>query len=193
MRRSFAPLTFILLLLISTGCSHVLPQAQREGIDPDVDYTQVKQNSERLQGKKILWGGLILDSRADSEQSELTLYSYKLDRWGEPVAVDDEGGRFLLRSPKFLDPVIFDKGLFITLTGFVKGIETRPVGENFYNFPVIELEKYHLWEGPFRWGLKPHPNIYVPYYIEDKNYPRSHPYDPGPNWGPYWYRPAGTK
>jgi len=181
------------LLLLLSGCSHVIPARYRQDVDETVRFRQAQQLPTQTFGKKILWGGLILDAQAGTEESELVLYSYKLDRWGEPVAIDDDGGRYLLKTTRFLDPAIYDEGLFVTLAGTLEGVEPRSVGEVPYVFPVVRAEKIHLWEGPFRWGLKPHPNIYVPYYIEDESYPRSHPYDPGPIWGPYWYRPAGVR
>jgi outer membrane lipoprotein len=161
------------LLLFLGGCAHVLSKEALYEVDPVLEYAQVKADPKAYRGKALLLGGLIVDHKLSREESTLEVLRYSLDRYGEPIAVDEEGGRFLVRSERFLDPELYKAGLLITLTGTVLGRETHPLKGVDYTYPVFLLGQAHLWSRQ--------PYYYDPFYG---------PYDP--YWypyGPFWYPP----
>jgi len=91
---------------------------------------------------------------------------------GEPKVSDQSTGRFIAIVDKFLEPTVFTREREITVTGKVLRMETINVGEYAYEYPVIQVEHYHIW--PVRED---------PVYI---NYPPYWWYDP---WYPYPYFP----
>lgn len=177
------------LLLLLGGCSHVLSRDALLNVDPTVDFAQVKANPDAYKGKTLLLGGLIIETRMSREGTTLEVLSYTLDRWGEPLSADEAGGRFLARTGRFLDPELYKPGLFVTLTGTVEGVETRPLHNYDYVYPVFRIVEAYLWNqrtsaypygyyDPFYpWG--PYP--YYPYYYRDPFW-----YDP---FWPYPHRP----
>lgn len=187
-------LTFALLAALS-ACAHVIPADQRAKADPTGDLATLRSNPQENLGKTLLLGGLIVDTKYEEDLGTLELLSYRLDRWGEPIAVDDTGERFLVRSEQFIDPALYLPGRMLTLTGTFEGLEEGEVQRTPYSYPVLLLEASHLWETPFRHGITAHPNIYAPYYVRPDSPLPPNPYDPG--YAPYPYtqhtiRPPGT-
>lgn len=158
------------LLLLLGGCSHVLSRDALLDVEPGVEFAQVKANPDAYKGKTLLLGGLIIETRLSREGTTLEVLSYTLDRWGEPQAADEAGGRFLARTGRFLDPELYKQGLFVTLTGTVEGVETRPLQNYDYVYPVFRIAEAYLWNQ------------------RTSAYPYGY-YDPFYPWGPYHYYP----
>lgn len=175
------------LLLLSLGCTHVLSPSALQQVDPTLDFGQVKANPQAYQGKAMILGGLIIQAQPSQTGTTLEILRYTLDRWGEPLTVDEAGGRFLARSERFLDPELYKSGRFVTLSGIVAGTEVRPLQSYEYVYPVFRIVELHLWtRSPsyyyyphdyYPWG--PYPYYYgEPYWYYDPYWPY-----------PYWRRP----
>ena len=192
-------LLFVVMpLLLFGGCAHVLSREARLEVDPTVDFAQVKANPEAQVGKTLLLGGMIVDNRLSRQGTTLELLLYSVDRWGEPRRADGEGGRFLARAGRFLDPEIFKPGTFVTLTGTVEGVETRPLhGYDYeYVYPVLRLNEVYVWrqyyEPVYPYGYyDPYPPLWpyrYPYYFGDPFWYHD-PFWPHPHrsWPPGWH------
>jgi outer membrane lipoprotein len=169
------------LFLLAGGCAHVLSRQALLEVDPTLSFAQVKENPDAYKGKTLVLGGLIVDTRVDRQGTTLEVLHYKLDRWGEPQSADEAGGRFLARTDRFLDPELYKPGLFITLTGTVEGVETRPLQGYGYVYPVFRIREKYLWSRSY--------TVY-PYGFYDPFYPWW-PYSPYPYYynDPFWYEP----
>ncbi len=169
------------LVLLLGGCAHVLSRDALLEVDPTLSYAQVKANPEAYRGKTLVLGGLLIGTRPDRQGTTLEVLHYTLDRWGEPLAADEAGGRFLARSDRFLDPELYRPGLFVTLAGTAEGVENRPLQDYDYVYPVFRITEIHLWKRP--------PPVY-PYGYYDPFYPWW-PYPPYPYYydDPFWYEP----
>ena len=174
------------LVLTTGGCANVLSRTAMEKVDPALDFAQVKADPAAHQGHTLLLAGLIVDNRTDREGTTLELLHYFADRWGAPTGPDEAGGRFLVQSKRFLDPELYRRGLFATLTGTVAGSRTLALQGKDYTYPLFTLDEIHLWRPSQTWYGPPGSGYYPPYGPS--------PYWPywwyGPVWGgPYWYDP----
>lgn len=172
-----------LLLLLALlagigGCAHVLSRDSLQKVDKGIDYTAVAAAPENHLGKTLILGGLIVDASGDREGTSLEVVRYLVDRWGEPRRVDPGGGRFLAVSDAYLDPELYQPGLFVTLTGTVTGTETRTLHEAPYNYPVFKIGEIRPWwrEPPAYFYGRAY--YYGPYY-----------YYPWGTYAPYWDHP----
>lgn len=187
----------VLLLVILPalgGCGHVISREARRAVDKEVAFARVKADPEAFIGRTLLLGGVIVDTAVERTGTTLEVFRWRLDSWGEPAAVDEDGGRFLVHTDRFLDPALYAPGRLVTLTATVAGQQTRPLGPTTYTYPVFTLGEIYLWDTPFRYGLYPHPNVYVPDYVGPEDRERTNPYDPGYYYypyTPYWIRPPG--
>ncbi|MEJ2324804.1 MAG: Slp family lipoprotein [Nitrospirota bacterium] len=86
-----------------------------------------------------------------------------LDRYGAVTNEDVSGGRFLVRSGRFLDPLIYEKGREVTVAGVLKGSTKRRMDGASYTYPVLEPREIYLWrEEEYYYGPGYYP--YGPWY-----------------------------
>jgi outer membrane lipoprotein len=188
--RKIQPLSlafFLAVVLLGvTGCTHVLPPAAREEVNPYLDLQMVKESPDSHMGQTLLVGGLIVGHEGTPQGSRLEVLSYTLDRWGRPLRADEDTGRFLAESERILDPALYEKGRQVTLSGRVLGELTRPLGDSIYRYPLLEVRAIYLWpkHDPYADRIySPYHYPYWPYY-----HPYYYPYRPyplGPHH-PWW-------
>ena len=183
---TFLPVALVVLL---GGCAQVLSPAALAKVDPGLDFTEVKADPQAHLGQTLLLGGLIVDNRSDADGTTLELLRYFTDRWGRPTGPDEVGGRYLVRSPRFLDPELYRKGLLATLTGTVAGAQSATVHGRDFTYPLFTLDEVYLWRTPDPWSGRPRDRFADPYapwpYGCDYGWGYPRPYWYGP--GPYWY------
>lgn len=173
---SFAALLCLPLLLIS--CSSHVPPEIKEPLANEIGLQTVRANIDDYVSKRVRWGGVVLAIENRKDATWLTMLAQPLNSYGRPDEADASAGRFIAIVPDFLEPVVYKVDREITFTGIVKGSETRKVGEFEYNYPVIEVDKYHLWpEVVYIEDSRPPYWVYDPwYYPYDPFYPYPYPY-----------------
>jgi outer membrane lipoprotein len=164
-------LIFSLILLIS-GCAHVISKDLRAKADPSLTFGQVHQDSNAHKDKSVVWGGEIIQTTNQKDGTTLIeVFQRPLGWRGEPKETVASEGRFLILIEKYLDPYLFRRGRKITVAGEIQGEKIKPIGEMDYRYPLVLSKQIYLWEEY---------SYPVPYH-----YPYS--YDLG--WGyPYWWR-----
>ena len=127
------------------GCSHPLSQEIRKDIDETITFNRLLETPEDFIGKRVMFGGAIVETRALPEGTEIEVVQKKIDFAGYPEAGDESGGRFIFFKKGFLEPEIYSKGRGVTGVGKMTGTRMGKVGERPYEFPVIELDeiKHH--------------------------------------------------
>jgi len=165
-------LIFPLILLIS-GCAHVISKDLRAKADPSLTFGQILQNANAYRGKTVLWGGKIIQTTNQKDGTILIeVFQRPLGCRGEPKETVASEGRFLILIEKYLDPYLFRKGRKITVAGEIQGEKIKPIGEMDYRYPLVLSKQIYLWE---EYDYYP-----VLYY---------HPYYYDPWWDyPFWWR-----
>lgn len=144
-RKRVVLLLGLALALIASGCSHVLSSAVLAEADPTLSLEEVRGKPDLYRGKTLVLGGMIVDHEVTREGSVLEVVSYVVNRWGEPVRLDEMGGRFLVKTERFLDPGVFVAGQYLTLSVTLIGQELRPLKGRDYPYPVFTPLELHLW------------------------------------------------
>lgn len=182
-RKRVDGLAAVLVLLTLIGCASQIPQAIRDAPGVPVDLTQVQQEPARFKGQRVRWGGSIIAVVNNPDSTAIEVLALPLGIDGQPRAGGQGQGRFIARVAGFLDPAEYEKGRRLTLAGRITGVETRPVGDFPYAYPVVQADTHYLWP------KAPPPGVY-PYY------PPGWPAWYGPWYGPYgpyvgpWWRPG---
>ena len=115
-------------------------------VDLSADFRKVQKAPENYIGKKILWGGWILQTLNRQDETEMRVIQNELDSQKRPISLDQSSGRFVIRFKGFLDPAIYREGREITVLGEIIGQESLPLGEITYTYPVVMAEEIRLWE-----------------------------------------------
>ncbi len=140
--------------LLLAGCSHAISRESLDLVDQNVTFRQVRENPESLAGKYLLLGGIIAGVENSSAGGELEVVQVGLDWLGRPEDGAPSEGRFIARSEKFLDPVLFAKGMSVSLVGRVVGRKSKPLGGMEYTYPVVAIREIRILQ-PDRYATSP--------------------------------------
>ncbi|WP_295441616.1 Slp family lipoprotein [uncultured Thiodictyon sp.] len=174
----------LVLLIALGGCASPIPKAIRTAPVTAVTVAQVQQEPARYPDQRVRWGGTIIAVNNLADVTEIEVLSRPLDSDGEPHSGEPGTGRFIARVTGFLDPAEYQKERALTVVGTLAGVQTRPVGDYRYAYPLLRVESRYLWP-----KAAP-PVTYAPY-----GYPGW--YGPWGPWGPYglgydpWFAPYG--
>ncbi|MHC1742163.1 MAG: Slp family lipoprotein [Syntrophobacteraceae bacterium] len=152
-----------------TGCAHVISYDLREKARGDLSFSAVLQNPDSYRDETVVWGGKIIETVNLEGSTEIKVLQMPLDYYGMPISEELTAGRFIARATGYLDNQIYRTGRWLTVGGQIVGLETQPLGERQYTYPVVAVKEIHLWVEPR-----------YPYYYRD--YPYWHGYG-----YPYWY------
>lgn len=164
------------ILLLSAGCASTTPQAVRQPLPDNILLRAVQTEPDRFRGRRVRWGGEIIAVENGRKVSWLEILARPLESGGRPRDSAAEG-RFRVKIAGFLDPAEYREKSAITVVGRVMGIETRPVGNYPYRYPLLAAETFHLWppKQPQR-HYQPDPFFHPWYYPYPYGYPWRHPY-----------------
>jgi outer membrane lipoprotein len=174
----------MLLLLVASaafacvGCASLpIPGEVRKQATPGLTFEQAFKQPEAHKGKKVLWGGQILDIQNEQDRTILHILQVPVDKYGEPGSADDSQGRFLAIFEKYLDGQVYKPGRKVTILGTIDGQREETLGQGGmkYRHPLIKGEFIHLWKKTYR-----RPAYSDPYY--DPYYGGYY----GPNWGTHF-------
>ncbi len=154
-------LLFALALLLE-GCAGPLPRSITQPPPVAVSVRQAQKEVMRDLSREVRWGGEIIEVWNRSDHTDVLVLGRELKRGGEPREEGEVDGRFIARFGGFMDPARFPKGRMLTVSGPLIGVETHPVGDYPYRYPVVQVTAWHLWP---------------------QSEPRSYYHDP---WWPYY-------
>ena len=177
------PYLFLSCLLL--GACTSMPQVMKDARVVDVTYVQVSENIDSHKDVPVRWGGIIIDVENEENFSLVQALFYPLSYSGRPQLDEPQGGRFVIKSTEFLDPVVYAKDKEITVVGTLNGDIQRMVGKKTIRVPLIQSTAIHLWpkyQSNYGYGGYG----YGPYYGS-----YGHPFLFRGGWGrhyrPYWY------
>lgn len=142
-----APCLAALVLVAACAAS---PPLATEGAAVSVTPEQARAEMNRLEGTRVLWGGVVVASTNREETTRLEILARPLDRRQRPRTQAQSGPRFLAIHRGYLETADFAPGRSVTVTGPLVGAREGQVGEAPYNYPVVAVEDLHLWPAPER-------------------------------------------
>lgn len=121
---------FFFLILLLSGCAHVISKDLRTKSDLSLTLAQVRQSPEASRGKLVVWDGEIIEaSNQEAGTTQIQVFQRPLGWRGEPKETTYSEGRFLVLADNYLDPDVFRRGRRITVAGKIIGEEAKPLGE----------------------------------------------------------------
>jgi len=138
--------------LFCAGCAAApFPEELTRSVNRSLSLEQMRTDPQANVGTRVIVGGEILVTAPKPGETEIEVLSRRLDSGEAPERSDRSSGRFLARTPEFLDPAIYARGRRITVLGTLAGSEERRVGEIPYVYPVIAAERIKLWPKEGEW------------------------------------------
>ncbi|MCK9531932.1 MAG: Slp family lipoprotein [Gammaproteobacteria bacterium] len=168
----------VLTSLMLAACAAGPPPAG-EAIVGSPSVREAITTPAETQGAQVRWGGVIAGVQNRADSSWVEVIARDLEDNGRPVEDAPSRGRFLARIEGFADPADYGQGKEITVRGVVSGSETRQIGDYSYRYPVVNVERVHVWAPRPVVAEPAYPYYYDPWYP----WPYYRPFGP---WYPYW-------
>lgn len=134
----------LLAFLALTACASGNPSIHTTS-HHDIAYEKVIEDVPSYQDQDVRWGGVIAQVANYENFSELTIVQFPLTRYGVPISTEKSAGRFIVRSERFLDPVIYSPEKLVTFIGTVNSLQLQKVDQKMLNLPLITLKESHVW------------------------------------------------
>jgi outer membrane lipoprotein len=132
------------ICLLLSACSNLPPAIE----DPplyDLSYSEATRDIAHFKDAPVRWGGVVIDVQNEQNYSLVQILYYPLNSYGRPRLDKANEGRFLIKSPQFLDPAVYTKDTEITVAGTLKGDVERKVGNKTLRLPLISSTIVYLW------------------------------------------------
>lgn len=136
---------WLAVIVMISACSSHIPPVIKQPLESAPSIGKVRDKADAYISQKVRWGGIILDTENKQDASSLTIVAFPLDDDGKPRISDQSTGRFIAIVDEFLEPTVFSREREITVVGKLLKTQTLDVGEYAYEYPVIQVEHYHIW------------------------------------------------
>jgi outer membrane lipoprotein len=155
----------VFVAVFVAGCAtSPFPEDLARSADRALTLRELRSDTTAHLGARVILGGEVLTTTPKPGETEIEVLSRPLRAGDVPERSDSTNGRFLVRTPEFLDPAIYAPGRRLTVLGTVAGRSERRVGDLPYAYPVISAERIKLWpkETPWVGGEYPPPPLDSP-------------------------------
>jgi outer membrane lipoprotein len=136
----------IVAILTLNGCAPTFSREVLDKVDRNITFRDLQADPEQYQGKWIMLGGIIVETRNTQDGTFIEVLQTPTDRQGRPKEADASQGRYIIESPEFFDSTVYYKGKPLSVVGEVKGRKVGSLGEMQYRYPVITAKEIRLWE-----------------------------------------------
>jgi len=135
-------ISFIMLVM---GCAAGISQQSRSKVTYTGSFSALQKTPDVYKSEVIILGGRIIETKASSPLSELTVLQLALGSSGRPENLDQSEGRFIVQTNQLLDPAVYQKDMLLTVVGTLKGSKVLSIGGFEYTYPLVELIEIKLW------------------------------------------------
>ena len=142
----FAKLTFALVFPFGlSACATMSPVA---GTFPPITPRQAQTGAEN--GKLVRWGGELIQTEPEAQQTCFTVLGFPLRKDGRPILGREAAdvGRFIACAPGFYDPTLYAAGRAMTFIGTIQGTVRKKIGGFTYTYPRLSASQAYLWPLP---------------------------------------------
>lgn len=151
--------------LLISSCGAVMSESIIKDSNLSITPSNARENPEEFIGENVIWGGVIIGIKNKETGTTVEVFATALAKSLRPRGTGTLG-RFLIKTDKYLDPLIYSKNTMITVAGTIKGVETRKIDEMDYQYLIIKPRDIKLFkDDDDEFEHYPHYNPYYrPYY-----------------------------
>ena len=138
--RRFLPSLYLLLSACATT-----PPIDMAGTDGTLTPSQAAANIDAARGRRVAWGGVIINTTNRQNITEIEVLGYPLDASARPDDTAAAQQRFLIERPGYLESADYRAGRLVSAVGEVTGTRAGKVGEAPYTYSVLKADQLYLW------------------------------------------------
>ncbi len=100
---------------------------------------------DSVRGNKVLWGGVIINSKNLEQGTQLEMLAYPLNDNYRPRLDREPLGRFIIEHGSYLETIDYAPGRELSLVGTVTGTKEAKIDAATYVYPAVTTDQIHLW------------------------------------------------
>lgn len=158
MRTMLLPALFAAIVLAISACAGNA-RFDRAQYEEEITPAQAAGTADTLQGKGILWGGLVIATSNLENRSEIEVLAYPLDRRQQPDTSRTPLGRFIATTGDYLETIDYAEGRLVTIAGRLSGTREGRIGDTRYVYPVLETAQEHIERWPTDGRIRSEPRF----------------------------------
>lgn len=144
MNKIFKSLGFILIGIFLFSCGWLTKNHEIK--KASFSLSEVKKTPELYIGKEIFWGGKIISCSNKETFTIIEILQFPMNKEGEIVTELESEGRFLIKTPEFLDCAVYTSGRFIKVKGIIEGIEEGKIENRSYKYLIVKPNKVEVFK-----------------------------------------------
>lgn len=138
--RRFLPSLYLLLSACATT-----PPIDMAGTDGTLTPSQAATNIDSARGRRVAWGGVIINTTNRQNTTEIEVLGYPLDSSGRPDNTVTAQQRFLIERSGYLESADYHSGRLVSAVGAISETRAGKVGEAPYTYAVVKADQLYLW------------------------------------------------
>jgi outer membrane lipoprotein len=153
------PTALIAAIVLGLSACAGNPRFDRAQYEEEITPAQAARAADSLQGKGLLWGGLVIATSNLEDRSEIEVLAYPLDRGQQPDTSRTPLGRFIATTGDYLETVDYAEGRLVTVAGRLSGTREGRIGDTRYLYPVLETAPEHIERWPTDGRIRSEPRF----------------------------------
>jgi len=141
--RKFAWFAVVAVALLS-ACA-TTPPFDLKNVNTALTPNEAIAQLDTLRGSRVLWGGVIVNSKNLEKGTQLEILAYPLNDHYRPRLDREPLGRFIIEHGGYLETVDYAPGRELSLTATLTGTKEGKIDEASYIYPAVASEQIHLW------------------------------------------------
>jgi outer membrane lipoprotein len=137
-----------MMLLVMVAMLAACASTQRfdtSNVDTKTSPEVAVQRAEAMQGKALLWGGIIINVSNQKSLTQFEILAYPLDANHRPLTDRPPQGRFLARQDGYVEAADYAQGRLLTVSGLFEETVKGKIGDSEYTYPVLKISQKYLW------------------------------------------------
>lgn len=135
----------LIIALLATACA-TTPKLNTQGVDSTLTPNLPSEILGQSVGQRAHWGGVIISSRNQADESVVEVLAYPLGDSGRPNTDSAPQGRFLAVKQGYLETLDYSPGRIASFVGTLQPPRTGRVGDASYRYPVLRIDQSALWQ-----------------------------------------------
>mgnify|MGYP001582135438 CR=1 FL=1 len=134
----------VVAAVVLSACA-TTPPFDLKNVNTATTPSEAVAKLDALRGSRVLWGGVIVNSKNLEKGTQLEILAYPLSERHRPRLDREPLGRFIIEHGGYLETVDYAPGRELSLTGTITGTKEGKIDAASYIYPAVASEQIHLW------------------------------------------------
>ncbi len=137
------PLFIIVAGALLVACAST-PPFDVKNVNTTIRPNEAIAKLDSVRGNKVLWGGVIINSKNLEQGTQLEILAYPLNDNTRPRLDREPLGRFIIEHGSYLETIDYAPGRELSVVGTVTGTKEAKIDAT-YVYPAVTTDQIHLW------------------------------------------------